>query len=92
MASSSAADDKKAETADVDQVGLVEVDGAIGNYKNHGFQPLTNFGISCKGFVSSGNSVEGYLVEFDPLLDASRNVVAAVDTAKNSWTWHLDST
>lgn len=66
MASSSAADDKKAETADVDQVGLVEVDGAIGNYKNHGFQPLTNFGISCKGFVSSGNSVEGYLVEVIP--------------------------
>ena len=47
-------------------VGLVEKDGAIGYYKNRTFQALTNFSIACKGFVSSGSAVEGYLIEVIP--------------------------
>lgn len=44
-------------------LGLVEKDGAIGVYKNRIFQPMTNFHIACKGFVSNGSAVEGYLIE-----------------------------
>ena len=57
---------KTKKTESQDKVGLIEVDGAIGIYKNLVFQPLTNFGISCRGFVSSGKSVEGYLIEVVP--------------------------
>ena len=46
--------------------GLIEKDGAIGYYKNRTFQALTNFSIACKGFVSSGSAVEGYLIEVIP--------------------------
>ena len=47
--SSSQGETKKTESQD--EVGLVEVDGAIGIYKNRAFEPLTNFGIGCRGFV-----------------------------------------
>lgn len=43
-------------------VGLVAKDGAIGCYKNGSFQAMTNFSIACKGFVSCGSAVEGYLI------------------------------
>ncbi|CAH3172416.1 unnamed protein product, partial [Porites evermanni] len=39
---------------------------AIGIYKNRIFQPMTNFHIACKGFVSNGSAVEGYLVDKIP--------------------------
>ena len=51
--------------AEID-TGLVEKDGAIGFYKNRTFQALTNFSIACKGFVSNGSMVEGYLIEVIP--------------------------
>ncbi|KAL9979829.1 hypothetical protein ACROYT_G017547 [Oculina patagonica] len=51
--------------AEID-AGLIEKDGAIGYYKNRNFQALTNFSIACKGFVSSGSAVEGYLIEVIP--------------------------
>ena len=47
-------------------LGLVEKDGAIGIYKNSIFQPMTNFHIACKGFVSNGGAVEGYLIDIIP--------------------------
>ena len=47
-------------------LGLVEKDGAIGIYKNSIFQPMTNFHIACKGFVSNGSAVEGYLIDIIP--------------------------
>ena len=47
-------------------LGLVEKDGAIGVYKNRIFQPMANFHIACKGFVSNGSAVEGYLIEVIP--------------------------
>lgn len=39
---------------------------AIGIYKNRIFQPMTNFHIACKDFVSNGSAVEGYLVDKIP--------------------------
>ena len=47
-------------------VGLVAKDGAIGCYKNGSFQAMTNFSIACKGFVSCGSAVEGYLIQVIP--------------------------
>lgn len=65
QASSSQGENRADQSTDA-EVGLVEVDGAIGIYKNRAFQPLTNFGIKCHGFVSSGKNVEGYLIEVVP--------------------------
>ena len=47
-------------------VGLITKDGAIGWFKNGAFQAMTNFSIACKGFVSCGSVVEGYLIEVIP--------------------------
>ena len=47
-------------------LGLVEKDGAIGIYHNSIFQPMTNFHIACKGFVSDGSAVKGYLIDIIP--------------------------
>ena len=47
-------------------VGLIAKDGAIGWFKNGTFQAMTNFSIACKGFVSCGSVVEGYLIEVIP--------------------------
>ena len=51
--------------AEID-TGLIEKDGAIGFYKDRTFQALTNFSIACKGFVSNGSMVNGYLIEVIP--------------------------
>jgi len=63
--SSEAGPSQEKKDAEID-VALVEKDGAIGYYKNRTFQALTNLGIACKGFVSSGSAVEGYLIEVIP--------------------------
>lgn len=54
------------EKAVEEELGLIAKDGAIGIHKNKVFQAMTNFNIACKGFVSKGGSVEGYLIEVIP--------------------------
>ena len=63
----SSSQEKNSDSADSQKVpGLVQIDGAIGMFKNRTFQALTNVGIGGRGFVSSGNNVKGYLIEVVP--------------------------
>lgn len=49
----------------------------LAGLKNGAFHAMTNFSIACKGFVSSGSVVEGYLIQVIPTtchnLDGGQN-------------------